>query len=143
MFAMAAGERRGTSAQTVNSAVVDDDGGVRSALARLLHAAGFNPVSYSSAEGFLADLARAQTDCLVADVQLGGMSGLDLQELLAARGIALPIIFVTAHEEPGAQEQARRAGCVAFLHKPVPGRALLEAVKRAVEPSRRPARPGG
>ena len=118
MFAMAVGERRGISAQTVNVAVVDDDSGVRHALARLLRAAGFNPVGYSSAEGFLADPTRAQTDCLVLDVQLGGMSGLDLQERLTARGIAPPIIFVTANAEPDAEEQARRAGCVAFFHEP-------------------------
>lgn len=141
MFAMAVGERREIGAQTVNVAVVDDDGGVRRALARLLRAAGFNPVGYSSAEGFLADPTRAQTDCLVLDVQLGGMSGLDLQERLTARGIAPPIIFVTANAEPDAEEQARRAGCVAFFHKPVPGRALLEAVRRAVDPSGRPVRP--
>ena len=72
MFAMAVGERREIGAQTVNVAVVDDDSGVRHALARLLRAAGFNPVGYSSAEGFLADPTRAQTDCLVLDVQLGG-----------------------------------------------------------------------
>ena len=140
MFAMAVDERRGMNAQTVNVAVVDDDGSVRRALARLLDAAGFNPVGYSSAEGFLADATRARTDCLVLDVHLGGMSGLDLQERLAADGAAPPIISVTAHQEPDAEEQARRAGCVAFFHKPVPGRALLEAVKRAVDPS---GRPGG
>jgi FixJ family two-component response regulator len=141
MFTMAVGESRGISAQRVNVAIVDDDGSVRHALARLLHAAGFNPVSYSSAEGFLADPTRAQTDCLVLDVRLGSMSGLDLQERLTARGIAPPIIFVTANAEPDAEEQARRAGCVAFFHKPVPGRALLEAVRRAVDPSGRPAGP--
>ena len=110
MFAMAIVERRGVGAGTVNVAVVDDDAGVRSALARLLRAAGFNPVGYSSAEGFLADPGRAQTDCLVLDVHLGGMSGLDLQERITAGGVAPPIIFVTAHEEPDAQERARRAG---------------------------------
>jgi FixJ family two-component response regulator len=89
MLAMAIGERAGASAHTVNVAVVDDDGGVRGALARLLRAAGFNPVGYSSAESFLADPMRAQTDCLVLDVHLGGMSGLDLQERLTARPIAL------------------------------------------------------
>ena len=138
MLAMAVGERRGVNAQTANVAVVDDDGSVRRALARLLDAAGFNPVGYSSAEGFLADPTRADTDCLVLDVHLGGMSGLDLQERLTADGVAPPIIFVTGHQEPDAEEQARRAGCVAFFHKPVPGRALLEAIKRAVDPPRRP-----
>jgi FixJ family two-component response regulator len=142
MFAMASGGRAGASAHTVNVAIVDDDGSVRSAFARLVLAAGFNPVAYSSAEGFLADPRRAQTDCLVLDVRLGGMSGLDLQERLTAGGVAPPIIFVTAHEEPDAQERARRAGCVAFFHKPVPGRALLEAVRQAVDSSPRPAGSG-
>ena len=142
MFAMAIVERRGVSAGTVNVVIVDDDAGVRSALARLLRAAGFNPVSYSSAEGFLDDPGRAQTDCLVLDVHLGGMSGLDLQERITAGGVAPPIIFVTAHEEPDAQERARRAGCVAFFYKPVPGRALLEAVRQAVDPSPRSAGSG-
>ena len=140
---MAIGEHRGTSAQTVNVAVVDDDGGVRSALGRLLRAAGFNPVSYSSAEAFLDDLGRAQTDCLVLDLHLGGMSGLDLQERLTAGGVVPPIIFVTAYEDPDAHKQAQRAGCVAFFHKPVRGSTLLEAVRQAVEPSPRPVGSGG
>jgi FixJ family two-component response regulator len=140
MFATNVDERRGMNAQTVNVAVVDDDGSVRRAVARLLGAAGFNPVGYSSAEEFLADSTRARTDCLVLDLHLGGMSGLDLQERLAD-GAAPPIIFVTAHQEPDAEEQARRTGCVAFFHKPVSGRALLEAVRRAVASSGRPAEP--
>ena len=116
---------------TINIAVVDDDTSICRALARLLRAAGFDPVTYPSAEAFLDDTARARVDCLVLDIHLGGMSGFDLQKQLAAAGSAPPIIFITADEEPETSEQARRAGCAAYFHKPVAGDLLLAAIRRA------------
>lgn len=120
---------------TWNIAVVDDDESVRRALGRLLRAAGFQPVDYPSAEQFLEERQRVRTDCLVLDIQLGGMSGLDLQRKLATSSTAPPVILITAGEDPGTSEEARRAGCVAFFRKPVPGEPLLTAVRRAIEKS--------
>lgn len=118
---------------TWNIAVVDDDDSVRRALGRLLRAAGFQASSYSSAEQFLADAPRVRTDCLVLDIHLGGMSGLDLQRQLVAANASPPVIFITAAEDSETPERARRAGCVAFFQKPVPGKSLLAAVRNAVE----------
>lgn len=113
-------------------AIVDGDASVCKALARLLLAAGISPIEYYSAEEFLADRGRPDPDCLILDIQLGGMSGLELQKSLSALGREIPIIFVTAHDEADLAEQAERFGCVAYLKKTDPGQAVLEAVKRAV-----------
>ncbi len=113
-------------------AVVDDDEGFLRAIGRLLRAAGFEPIAYASAEAFLADAASAQRDCAVFDIHLGGMSGLDLCRHLAAQGSTLPVIFVTAHDEPATREEAQEVGCAAYLRKPVPGRALIEAINKAL-----------
>jgi len=113
-------------------AIVDDDASVCKALARLLLAAGISPIAYYSAEEFLADRERPDPDCLILDVQLGGMSGLELQKSLSTLGRELPIIFITAHDEVDLAEQAERLGCVAYLKKTDPGQTVLEAVRRAV-----------
>lgn len=113
-------------------AVVDDDDSFARALSRLLRAAGFEVRTFSSAEAFLTPTPLPSPDCLVLDIQLGGMSGLELQKHLADSGTALPIVFVTAHDELEARQQAIQGGCVAYLRKPVASPALLEAVARAV-----------
>ena len=87
-------------------AVVDDDENLCRSFARLLRAAGMQPITYPSAEAFLADTKHPQFDCLVPDIQLTGMSGLELQRQLAAIGTAAPTIFMTAHDDPRAREQA-------------------------------------
>ena len=115
-------------------AVVDDDSSFLRAIGRLLRASGFEPASYSSAEAFLADTQHAPPDCAVLDIHLGGMSGLDLCRKLTARGGTLPVIFVTAHDEPKIREEAEQAGCQAYFRKPVPGKLLLEAITRAISP---------
>lgn len=115
-----------------NIAVVDDDASMCAALARLLRAASFAVQTYSSAEAFLGDPGRREVDFLVLDVQLGGMSGLELQRCMAAMPPLPPIAFITAHDEPDTREQAERAGCVAFLRKPFPGRNLLEAIHQSL-----------
>ena len=117
--------------QQVRVAVVDDDASVCKALARLMAASGIFTSIYSSAEAFLADEEAREPDCLILDIELGGMSGLDLQHALSTQGRELPIVFITAHEEPELAEQAARLGCLAYLRKTDPGHAVLEAVGRA------------
>jgi FixJ family two-component response regulator len=127
------------SREKVNVAIVDDDASLCKALARLLFAAGISTIVYESAEAFLANGASHDLDCLILDIELSGMSGLDLQRSLTALGREIPIVFITAHDEPELAEQATRLGCVAYLRKTDPGQAVLEAVGRAA----RLARAGG
>jgi FixJ family two-component response regulator len=121
-----------TSFRQTHVAVVDDDDSFARAIGRLLRASGFEISTYPSAEAFLAPTPLPSADCLVLDIQLGGMSGVELQQELRDRGNATPIIFVTAHDAPEVRDQALSAGCVAYLRKPVASRALLEAVARAM-----------
>jgi FixJ family two-component response regulator len=116
-------------------AVVDDDDSFARALGRLLRASGFEVQTYPSGEAFLASTALPPPDCLVLDIQLGGMSGLDLLRQLRDLGNPVPVIFVTAHDEAEVSNEAVQAGCVAYLRKPVVSRALLEAVAKAMHPS--------
>lgn len=113
-------------------AIVDDDECVRLALERLLRAGGLNAVTYPSAEAFLADSESGRAACLLVDLQLGGMSGLELQRDLVARGAQTPLIFMTARDDLATHERLRQAGACACLGKPVRGRSLLEAVRRAI-----------
>jgi len=120
----------------INVAVVDDDASFACALERLFRASGFEVHTYPSAEAFLAPTTLPQPDCLVLDIQLGGMSGLDLQRRLRELGApAPPIIFVTAHDAPAVREEAERAGCSAYFLKPVPRKSIIEAITKAVHPS--------
>ena len=91
--------------------------------------------TYPSAEAFLAPTPLPQADCLVLDIQLGGMSGLELQQRLRKLGAPAPIIFVTAHDAPGVREEAERAGCSAYFLKPVHRKSLVEAIAKAVHPA--------
>ena len=120
------------STSRTSIAVVDDDVSFARAISRLLRASGFDVRSFESADAFLGAAPLRQPDCLVCDLRLGGMSGLELQESLAASGSALPIVFVTAHDETEARAQAQRRGCVAYLRKPVGGSELLGAIAQAV-----------
>jgi FixJ family two-component response regulator len=116
----------------INVAVVDDDESFLRSLERLFRVSGFDVSTYPSAEAFLASTTPQQPDCLVLDIQLGGMSGLDLQRRLRDVGDRAPIIFVTAHDAPGVREEAERAGCFAYLLKPVPRKSIIEAITKAV-----------
>jgi len=111
-------------------AIVEDDAGMREALTRMLKAAGFEARGYCSAESFLEESAPAA--CLVADVHLPGVSGLELQRRLIASGRAQPVVFITAHDTPAARQEADELEAVAFLTKPFEGRLLLGAVKKAL-----------
>ena len=111
-------------------AVVDDDQSVCRSFARLLRAAGIQPVTYGSAEALLADTKRPRFDCMVFDVQLGGMSGIELGRTLAAEGNQAPIIYITAHDDPETRADAQAAGCSAYFSKNDSGADVLEAIRR-------------
>jgi len=119
----------------INVAVVDDDKSFACALERLFRASGFDVRTYLSAEAFLAAMPALQPDCVVLDIQLGGMSGLDLQRGLREAGDKQPIIFVTAHDAPRVRQEAEQGGCSAYFLKPVPRKSLIEAILKAVRPS--------
>ena len=114
--------------------VVDDDESIRRSLARLLRAAGMQPVTFSSAEEFRADVKQPKFDCLVLDVQLPGMSGIELRDQLAIEGVATPVLFVTAHDDPRAREEALAGRCVGYFLKTDAGTELLDAIRGAVSP---------
>jgi len=116
----------------VNVAIVDDDASLCKAMSRLLAAAGIESVTYPSAESFLDGRPGSEPGCLLLDIQLGGMSGFELQQRLAAAGETTPVIFITAHDEQEVRQQAERFGCVAYLQKTDSGEAVIEAVRRAL-----------
>jgi len=105
---------------------------MRKALERLLRAAGFRAVLFPSAEALLATDAADLAACLVLDIQLPGLSGFELRRRLAAAGLARPVIFITAHDEPSTRHEAEGSGCIAYLRKPVEGTVLLAAIRRAL-----------
>ena len=108
-------------------AVVDDDASFRKAVGRLVRLWGFRAGTFASAEEYLRIAAPA--DCLVLDLHLEGMSGLELQGRLSAEGLAVPIIFVTAMDDPIARHRALDAGAVAYLEKPFDEYRLLEVLQ--------------
>ena len=114
-------------------AVVEDDASYRAAVQRLLHSACFSALTFGSAEDFLNSGQQQQTGCLIADIRMPGMSGLDLQAKLNAEHCPIPTIFVTAHGDEKMRLQALRAGAVKFLTKPFDARTLLEAVRVALQ----------
>jgi FixJ family two-component response regulator len=111
-------------------AVIDDDENICRSFGRLLRAAGLQPVTYDSAESFLADTKRPQFGCLVLDIQLGAMSGLELAQRLEAAGGRTPIIFITAHDEPETRSAAEALGCAAYFRKTDSGAEVLETIRR-------------
>jgi FixJ family two-component response regulator len=116
--------------------VVDDDESLLRSLGRLLRAAGMQPITYSSAEAFRADGKRPRFDCLVLDVQLPGMSGIDLRNQLVAEGAATPVLFVTAHDDPLARTNAMAGPCVGYFRKTDAGSEILDAIRSAVSTSK-------
>jgi FixJ family two-component response regulator len=112
--------------------VVDDDRSVLRAVERLLRASAFAVATFASAEAYLQSEHRKTAGCLVLDVHLGGVSGLELQEQLAAAGTRTPIVFITAWDDATARERAHRAGAAGYLQKPFDDVALLGAVSRAL-----------
>jgi FixJ family two-component response regulator len=114
-------------------AIVDDDESVRNALQGLMKAAGLEARAFASAEEFLNAGLLHETACLVADIQMSGMSGLDLQQALNAGSSRIPLIFVTAHGDATMRLQAMHNGAVDFLIKPFDDEVLLGHVRRALQ----------
>lgn len=114
-------------------AIVDDDEPLREALGSVLKAAGFSIDTFTSAEEFLDSPQRQKMACLILDVRLPGMSGIELQRRLCESGDAIPIIFVTAHGDASLRDMVLKAGAAGFLNKPVRSDALLREIYAALE----------
>jgi FixJ family two-component response regulator len=116
--------------ESIYIAVVDDDESFCRSLARLLRAAGMQAITYGSAEAFLADVKRPRFDCLVLDVNLGGMSGIELGQQLLAGGQLAPFICITSDDGPDLRTRAEAVGCAAFFRKTDAGATVLDAIRR-------------
>jgi two-component system, LuxR family, response regulator FixJ len=116
--------------------VVDDDRAMRESLSWLLDSVGLHVRSYATAADFLADHDPAQPGCLVLDVRMPGMSGLDLQAELARRGVELPTIVITGHAEVSMAVRAVKSGAIDFIEKPFSDQLLLDRVRQALEMDR-------
>jgi FixJ family two-component response regulator len=122
-----------TQKKTQLVAVVDDDDSMRGALQGLLKAVGLPSQAFASAEEFLNSGQQHQTACLITDIRMPGISGLELQARLNAERCRIPTIFITAHGDAQMRMQALRAGAVEFLAKPFDDEALLKTVRAALE----------
>jgi FixJ family two-component response regulator len=122
-----------TRGKTRLVAIVDDDDSMRSALHGLLQSADLQAQAFASAEEFLNSGQQHQISCLIADIRMPGMSGLELQAQLNADRCRIPIIFITAHGDEKMRMQALRAGAVEFMAKPFNDEALLESVRAALD----------
>jgi FixJ family two-component response regulator len=116
---------------TITVAVVDDDSSMLKGVERLLNAHGFGTAVFTSAEDFLGRGDQSTFSCLVLDVNLGGMSGIELRRELRASGSSLPVVFLTGIDDDVTRATAQREGCIAFLRKPFSGNLLIEAIERA------------
>jgi FixJ family two-component response regulator len=115
--------------------IVDDDASVARALQRLVRSAGYLVETFASAREFLGSMPPTRTACLVLDIYLEGMNGFELQEQMKAGRIAIPIIFMTAHDDSTTRERIRRSGMVGYLVKPFDGQVLLEVILRVAGPA--------
>jgi FixJ family two-component response regulator len=116
-------------------AIVDDDASVCRAIGRLLRSVGMNADTFTSGAEFIKHmetLSAPSPDCVVLDVQMPEMNGLEVQALLARSGIPVPVIFITAHDEKGVRERALRAGAAAFLRKPFNDELFIKAIQDAI-----------
>jgi FixJ family two-component response regulator len=113
-------------------AIVDDDAAVRNSLSLLLDSAEFETDTYASAADFLRSLAESLPQCLIVDLQMPDMNGIELQRHLIAAGIDIPTVAITAHNEFGAEERCRSAGARAFLLKPIQDETLIAAINSVV-----------
>ena len=112
--------------------IVDDDASVRAAMQSLLRSLGFVAFVFESAEDFLRSPRVDDSSCLITDVQMQDMSGLDLQDRLIAQGSRIPIIFITAFPEETIRRRAQAGGALGFLEKPFAGRTMIELVRQAL-----------
>jgi len=114
--------------------IVDDDDSVRESLSGLIRSVGFRVTVFASAEEFLNSNHLSDTDCLILDVRMPGMNGLDLQRRLAASHMSIPVIFITAHGDEEARVRALNGGAVEYLLKPFSEDALLKGIDKALKP---------
>jgi len=117
--------------------VVDDDASVRAATSKFLRSHGYTVQAYSSAEDFLRSGRLNDTSCVIADVQMPGMSGLELLTMVRAQGHGVPFIFITAFPDEIIRARAQQAGAICFLPKPFAGPTLINCVAVALEGHRR------
>ena len=115
--------------------IIDDDESIRRALARLVRSLGMEARAFHSAKEFLDHEDLSEVRCMLLDVQLPGMSGLDLYEYMVAAGRDVPVIFITAHPNETSRARARMLNAVAYLEKPFDEQSLLSAIKIALEPN--------
>jgi FixJ family two-component response regulator len=115
--------------------IVDDDDSLRNSLANLIRSVGFHAHGFASAETFLGSTEVREAACLILDVRMADMNGLELQRYIRAENWRIPIIFITAHADDDARARALDAGAVAFLYKPFREEELLDAIHAAVEHS--------
>ena len=113
--------------------IVDDDDALRTSLENLIRSVGLRTQGFTSAEAFLSSNHVPETRCLVLDMRMAGMSGLELQRQMAAAKSPIPIIFITAHEDDAQRTRALEAGALAFLHKPFYEEELLNAIEAALK----------
>ena len=123
--------------------IVDDDASVRAATARLLRSMGFSAHAFASAKEFLSSAQLRETACLIADVEMPGMSGVELQDHLIATGHTIPTVFITAFPDERVRDRAMKAGAIDFLSKPFDESRLLECVEQALMNRHKPAGPPG
>ncbi|MBT8366062.1 MAG: response regulator [Deltaproteobacteria bacterium] len=112
--------------------VVDDDASVRAALTMLFRSAEMEVKTFEAAEDFLNCQLREQNACLISDIKLKGLSGIELQQQLAERGIQIPVIFLTAFDSNEIRQQTKQAGAAGYFRKPVDDQALLDAIHWAI-----------
>ncbi|HEX8638694.1 MAG TPA: response regulator [Pyrinomonadaceae bacterium] len=112
--------------------MVDDDDSMREALESLLKSVGYRTATFASAQDFLQANERNETNCLILDVRMPAMNGLELQQKLAAENSRVPIVFISANSESGEKEQALAGGAVDFLYKPFSEDSLLGAIRAAI-----------
>lgn len=112
-------------------AVIDNDQSMLTSIGRLLSARGITSELYISAESFIAATAASAADCLLVDINLDGISGIELRRKLTASGSSIPTIFMTAVDDEEIRQTAIEAGCIAFLRKPFAARLLIDAIDKA------------
>ena len=112
--------------------VIDDDESVRRSFGRLLRSVDLDVKTFSSAEEFLSDPRQDRDACILIDLRMPGLTGFDLQQRLLSQGIEIPVIVISASDDPQTREQARQLGAVVFFRKPVDDQALLDAIWWAI-----------
>lgn len=121
-----------TEGQVATIAIIDDDEPVRVTMSSLVRSLGFDAISFSSAEEYLQSPQRHRSSCLISDIQMPGMSGLELQSQLAAQDHRVPIIFITAFPHANIEKRALAAGAICVLNKPFERQVLVDCIRRAL-----------